>query len=163
VITVNTSSVDETRKLGAALAEVARPGDVILLSGDLGAGKTALTQGLGLGLGVEAPITSPTFVLARHYKGRLVLHHLDVYRLEQMDEVFDVGIPEMLDDHAVLVVEWGDAISPALPADFLEVKLTFGATDDDRAITFRPVGPRWTGRLRSLEQTLGPFMSEREG
>jgi tRNA threonylcarbamoyladenosine biosynthesis protein TsaE len=162
VITVNTSSVDETRKLGAALAEVARPGDVMLLAGDLGAGKTALTQGLGLGLGVEAQITSPTFVLARHYKGRLLLHHLDVYRLEQMDEVFDVGIPEMLDDHALLVVEWGDAIAPALPADFLEVRLTFGATDDDRVITLRPVGARWAGRTRSLEMALASFMTERD-
>ena len=86
-LTAATSSVDETRALGAALAELARPGDVLLLCGDLGAGKTAFTQGYGRGLGVTDPITSPTFTLASRYDGRLELNHLDVYRLEQLDEV----------------------------------------------------------------------------
>jgi tRNA threonylcarbamoyladenosine biosynthesis protein TsaE len=159
-VTVRTTSVDETRKLGAALAELCRPADVILLAGDLGAGKTALCQGLGAGLGIEEPITSPTFVLARHYKGRLPLNHLDVYRLEQLEEVYDIGLLEMLDEGAVIVVEWGDAIATSLPADYLEVRLTFGDHDDERLLAFRPAGGRWRGRMTALARSLQPWVDE---
>jgi tRNA threonylcarbamoyladenosine biosynthesis protein TsaE len=154
----STTSVDETRALGAALAELARPGDLVLLAGDLGAGKTALTQGIGRSLGITDTITSPTFTLAREYQtGRLWLHHLDVYRLEQMEEVFDVGLPEMLDEGALTVIEWGDAIIPTLPADYLEVRLTFGVEDDDRELELHAVGPSWAARQRVLTQALMPW------
>ena len=160
-LTATTTAVEETRNLGAALAELARPGDVVLLSGELGAGKTALVQGFGRGLGITEAITSPTFMLARqHDGGRLVLHHLDVYRLEQMQEVFDVGLPEVLDEGGVTLIEWGDAIAPALPADFLEIHLRFGAGDDDRAIEIEPIGPRWSARTRALTQALSPWIKE---
>ena len=160
-IVATTTAVDETQRLGGALAELARPGDVVLLAGELGAGKTALVQGLGRGLGITEPITSPTFMLARqHEGGRLVLHHLDVYRLEQMQEVFDVGLPEVLDEGGITVIEWGDAIAPALPADFLEVRLRFGEGDDDRIIEVDPVGPRWNARSRALSQALSPWTKE---
>lgn len=156
-----TSASDATHDLGAAIAELARPGDVLLLSGELGAGKTAFVQGFGRGLGVTEPITSPTFMLARqHEGGRLVLHHLDVYRLEQMQEVFDVGLPELLDEGGVTVIEWGDAIAPALPSDYLEVRLRFGEGDDDRIIEVQPVGPRWSARTRALGQALSPWAKE---
>lgn len=162
-MTINaaTTAATETQNLGAAIAELARPGDVVLLAGELGAGKTALVQGFGRGLGITEPITSPTFMLARqHSGGRLVLHHLDVYRLEQMQEVFDVGLPEVLDEGGVTVIEWGDAIAPAIPADFLEVRLTFGEGDDDRSIEVEPVGPRWNARTRALSQALSPWTKE---
>lgn len=153
-----TKSVDETRQLGAALAELARAGDLLLLAGDLGAGKTAFTQGLGRGLGVDEPITSPTFTLAREYQGtRLRLHHLDAYRMESMAEIFDVGLPELLDDEAVVVVEWGDAIAPGVPADFLEIRITLGESDDDRAFEVRPVGPSWSARERAVSTVLAPW------
>ena len=158
MITAHTKSVDDTRALGASLAELARPHDIILLAGDLGAGKTALVQGFGRGLGVSDAITSPTFTLARQYEGRLPLNHLDVYRLDQMDEVFDVGLPELLDEGAVTVIEWGDAIIPALPADFLEVRLTFGAGDDDRDVAVRAVGPTWSARTRAVTTALEPWI-----
>src|SRR3954453_2070098 len=141
-IVATTSAADATHDLGAAIAELARPGDVLLLAGELGAGKTAFVQGFGRGLGVTEPITSPTFMLARqHSGGRLVLHHLDVYRLEQMQEVFDLGLPEVLDEGGVTIIEGGDAIAPALPADYLELRLRFGPDDDDRVIEIQPVGP----------------------
>lgn len=160
-LTATTSAVEATKELGAALAELARPGDVVLLSGELGAGKTALVQGLGRGLGITEPITSPTFMLARqHGGGRLLLHHLDVYRLEQMQEVFDIGLPELLDEGGVTVIEWGDAIAPALPADYLEVRLRFGAGDDDRIIEVEPIGPRWSARTRALGQALSAWVKE---
>lgn len=155
-----TTSVEATRALGAAVAELARPSDLILLAGDLGAGKTAFTQGFGIGLGVSGPITSPTFTLARQHEGRLVLHHLDVYRLEHMEEVFDVGLPELLDEGAVTVIEWGDAVVPVVPADFLEIRLTFGDGDDERRLALRPVGAPWSARRRALAAALAPWIDE---
>jgi tRNA threonylcarbamoyladenosine biosynthesis protein TsaE len=162
-ITARTASVDETRKLGAALAEVCRPGDVILLAGDLGAGKTALAQGLGAALGIEEPITSPTFVLARQYEGRLPLHHIDVYRLDQLDEVYDVGLPELLDEGGVILVEWGDAVATSLPSNYLEVRLTFGDHDDERRLAFRPVGGRWRGRIPMVNRAVQAWVEGIEG
>lgn len=158
---LRTDSVDATRDLGAAVAGLVRSGDVIVLAGELGAGKTAFAQGFGRALGVTDQITSPTFVLAREYEGtRLAMHHLDVYRLDQMNEVFDIGLPELLDD-GVTLVEWGDAILPALPADFLEVRLTFGDGDDERRIAVRPVGPRWAARAEALEQAVAAWALDR--
>jgi len=157
-IVARTASVDATRALGSAIAELARPGDLVLLAGDLGAGKTALVQGFGLGLGVTDTITSPTFTLAREYEnGRLTLLHLDVYRLEQLEEVYDIGLPEMLDEGAVTLIEWGDAIIPAVPADYLEIRLTFGDADDDRQLVLQAVGPGWSSRNRALNQALAPW------
>jgi tRNA threonylcarbamoyladenosine biosynthesis protein TsaE len=146
--------VTQTRDLAAAVAELARAGDLVLLVGDLGAGKTAFAQGFGAALGVGEPITSPTFTLARQYQGRLELNHLDVYRLEQLEEVLDLGLQELLDGASVTLIEWGDTILPALPADYLEVQLTYGEGDDDRSIHFRPVGPRWAARTRALTAAL---------
>jgi tRNA threonylcarbamoyladenosine biosynthesis protein TsaE len=155
---VRTSSVDETRDIGAAVAELARSGDLLLLAGDLGAGKTAFAQGFGRGLGVTERITSPTFTLAREYQGtRLRLHHLDVYRFEAMSEVFDVGLPELLDDDGVVLVEWGDAIAPAVPADYLEIRITLGEGDDDRTLALAPVGPSWSARSRALATVCTPW------
>jgi tRNA threonylcarbamoyladenosine biosynthesis protein TsaE len=151
ILRAATASVEETQALAEAIADLARPGDVLVLAGDLGAGKTAFTQGFGRGLGVKEPITSPTFTLVHVYEGRLTVHHIDVYRLDQLAEVLDLGLPEMLDEGGVVLIEWGDAILPALPPDFLEVRLTFGAGDDERQLELRPVGSRWSARRHALE------------
>ncbi|MEO7556940.1 MAG: tRNA (adenosine(37)-N6)-threonylcarbamoyltransferase complex ATPase subunit type 1 TsaE, partial [Acidimicrobiales bacterium] len=128
---------------------------------DLGAGKTAFAQGFGRGLGITDTITSPTFTLAReHDGGRLRLHHIDVYRLEQLEEVLDIGLPELLDDEAATLIEWGDAIIPALPSDFLEIRLAFGDGDDDRVLSFQTVGPHWSARRRSVVEAVAPWASE---
>jgi tRNA threonylcarbamoyladenosine biosynthesis protein TsaE len=153
-----TTSVEETRELAEAVSGLARPGDVVVLAGDLGAGKTAFVQGFGRGLGVTERITSPTFTLVHVYdEGRLPVHHLDVYRLDQLSEALDLGLAEMLDEGGVLLVEWGDAITPVLPQDLLEVRLTFGAGDDDRVLSMRAVGPAWAARLDPLAGILGPW------
>jgi len=155
---LRTHSVDATRAVGRAVAEHVRPGDLLLLAGELGAGKTAFAQGLGAGLGIREPVTSPTFVLAREYDdGRLVMNHLDVYRLDQINEVYDVGLLELLDEGGVTLVEWGDAIAPAVPADYLEVRLTFGEDDDERRITLRSVGNGWAARERVLADALAEW------
>ena len=157
-LTARTSSVDETRTLAAALAALVLPGDLLVLAGDLGAGKTAFAQGLGRGLDVTERITSPTFTLAQQYEGRMVVHHLDVYRLEQLAEVADLGLSELLDDGGVVLIEWGDSILPALPSDFLEVRLTFGPGDDDRHVGLRATGPSWQGRTRVLGEAVEPYV-----
>ena len=156
-LAATTSGVDETRDLAAAVAGLARPGDVLLLAGDLGAGKTAFTQGFARGLEVDEPVTSPTFTLARTYTGRLRLHHVDVYRLDHLQEAIDMGLAEMIDDGAVTVVEWGDVVAPALPAEFLEVRLAYGGGDDERTVDVRPVGPYWSARSRALRAALAPW------
>ena len=159
MIGARTRSVEATRAVGAALSALARPGDVIVLAGDLGAGKTALVQGLARGLGVEEVVTSPTFTLVRSYRGRLPLHHLDVYRLEHLQEAEDLGVGELLDG-AVTVIEWGDTVRRVLPAERLEVQLTFGEGDDDRRLDVVPLGTAWVARLRPLTEALAPW---REG
>ncbi|HUP69419.1 MAG TPA: tRNA (adenosine(37)-N6)-threonylcarbamoyltransferase complex ATPase subunit type 1 TsaE [Acidimicrobiales bacterium] len=149
-----TKSADDTRELAAAVAALARPQDVILLSGDLGAGKTTFAQGFGRGLGVTEPIVSPTFTLVRTYRGRLPLVHCDVYRLERLEELADLDLPELLDDGGVALVEWGDAVAPGLAPDFLEVRMELDDDDDHRRLDLRVVGPSWTTRLRPLSAAL---------
>ncbi len=152
-----TDGVDATRALAAAVAGLVAPGDVLLLAGELGAGKTAFTQGFGTALGVDEQITSPTFTLARHYEGRLTLHHLDVYRLERLSEMQDIGVAELLDTDGVMVIEWGDAIATSMPADYLEIRLTYGDADDDRELELRCVGSRWAARERALAESLATW------
>ena len=151
------ASAAGTRDLAAALAELVRPGDIVLLAGDLGAGKTAFAQGFGRALGVDETITSPTFTLVNRYDGRLPFYHLDVYRLNRLDEVADLGLAEFLDEGGVMLIEWGDTITPVLPADFLEVRIELGDGDDDRHFEFRTVGTRWAARQRALAAALASW------
>lgn len=157
ILRARTTGVDATRALAAAIAEQATAGDLILLAGELGAGKTAFVQGFGAALGVDEPITSPTFTLAHHYEGRLVLHHLDVYRLERISEIDDIGVSELLDGNGVVLIEWGDAVAPALPNDYLEITMRYGEGDDDRHLELRCVGGRWSARHRILGEQLQPW------
>ncbi len=150
-----TKSADDTKAMAAEVATFVRPGDLVVLAGDLGAGKTAFTQGLAHGLGVEEAVTSPAFVLVRSYAGRLPLTHIDVYRLDHIQEVVDLGIAEIVDAGGVTVVEWGDVVTPALPADFLEVRFEQGGADDERTATFEALGPSWAPRMEALASALG--------
>jgi tRNA threonylcarbamoyladenosine biosynthesis protein TsaE len=157
VINARTKAAEDTKELAAALAALAKPGDLILLAGDLGSGKTTFAQGFGAGLGVEEPIVSPTFTLVRTYEGRLTLVHCDVYRLDHLQEVIDLGLAEQLDDGGVALIEWGDVAAPSLPADFLEVRLDYGDspdTDDERSVRLRIVGPSWAPRLAAIKSAL---------
>jgi tRNA threonylcarbamoyladenosine biosynthesis protein TsaE len=156
-LVARTSSREATQDLASSLAALAQPGDVVVLAGDLGAGKTAFVQGFGRGLGVGEPITSPTFTLVQEYVGRLRVHHVDVYRLDQLSEVVDLGLAELLDDGGVVLIEWGDAILPMLPRDLLEVRLTFGESDDDRTVVLRSSGRSWVRRMASLVEAVGPW------
>lgn len=153
-------SAKDTQAIAAEISRVVQPGDLIVLGGDLGAGKTTFAQGFGAALGVDEPITSPTFVLMRTYEGRLPIVHMDVYRLEHLQEAVDLGLAEILDDGAVALVEWGDLVAAVLPADFLELVIEQASRDgdDDRRITIRAVGTRWNARMRSLTEALAPWV-----
>ena len=164
MIQARTRSPEDTKNLAASLAELAHPGDLLLLVGDLGAGKTTFTQGFAAALGVSEPVTSPTFTLAREYHGRLLLHHLDVFRLDQISEVLDLGLPELLDSDGVILIEWGDVIRQALPNDYLEVALTFvdgqDTSPDERVVLLTPVGPRWQARFGTLVAAIRQWTGE---
>jgi tRNA threonylcarbamoyladenosine biosynthesis protein TsaE len=142
------------------LGRLATAGDLVVLAGDLGAGKTAFVQGYARELGVEERVTSPTFTLANRYRGRLEVNHLDVYRLEQIEEVTELGLAELIDGEGVTLIEWGDAILPVLGPDLLEVRLAFGEGDDDRVLTLAPVGPRWSARERALREALAAWAED---
>jgi tRNA threonylcarbamoyladenosine biosynthesis protein TsaE len=152
-IQTTSTSPDETRILGACLAPTLVPGDVISLSGDLGAGKTVFVQGLATALGVEAPVTSPTFTIVHEYEGRYPVTHMDVYRLDSFQEVLDLGFEELLDPAAILVVEWGEAVTPLFPPSYLEIEITQAEVPDHRLFVFRPRAPEWLAKLESMRAT----------
>jgi tRNA threonylcarbamoyladenosine biosynthesis protein TsaE len=163
-------SLVETHAVATALAMLSRGGDLIVLSGEMGAGKTAFAQGFGSAIGVTEPITSPTFTLVHSYDlpggihGAKVLHHADLYRLERTTEVADLALEELADDHGIVLVEWGDVVE-ALFGDHLDVHLEVeldddGASDDDptaRRIEISAVGPSWAARWSRVVEACEAF------
>jgi tRNA threonylcarbamoyladenosine biosynthesis protein TsaE len=148
-VLVTAGTAEEMRALGQALAGLLRAGDLVILSGPLGAGKTTLVQGIGEGLGVRGPVTSPTFILARVHPslgGGPDLVHADAYRLASRAEVDDLGLDETL-DFSVTVIEWGEGLAEGLAADRLHVTITFAGHGRDLRITGH--GARWHGVLDS--------------
>jgi tRNA threonylcarbamoyladenosine biosynthesis protein TsaE len=168
-----TSDVEGTRALAGAVAGLCEPGDIVLLAGDLGAGKTAFAQGFGAALGVDEPITSPTFALLRQYPcgpGAIrTLLHADVYRLDHLQEIVDLGLGELVEEGAVAVVEWGDVAEPVLGSGSLTVHIVAGPPEADsgaadaeadehlRSIAVAPIGTAWDGRWKQLATALAPW------
>jgi tRNA threonylcarbamoyladenosine biosynthesis protein TsaE len=145
VITLPTAA--DTRETGRRLAQLLRPGDLIVLTGPLGAGKTAFTQGIGDGLGVRGPVVSPTFVIARVYRGgRLPLLHVDAYRLNSLDEVDDLDL-DIDVDRAVTAVEWGAGLVDHLAEARLEVRLARRPDSEVRELSYHPAGGDWSSRI----------------
>lgn len=139
MIEVRCATPDETEALGGRIASSLRPGDIVVLAGGLGAGKTLFTKGLATGLGVEEPVVSPSFVLVREYKsGFMPLVHADVYRLNSINEFDDLDVLEMSQD-GVLVIEWGGAVESALPLDHLRIEFEV-EHDEARTLRFRSEG-----------------------
>ncbi len=143
---------DATKALAAAIAKTLLPGDVLLLDGDLGAGKTTFTQGLARAMGVRDPVTSPTFTLVRSYPTSfgVELIHADVYRLDRLFDIVSLGLPEMLENGAVAAIEWGGRAAPALGPEHLDVRLTLTETDGERLVALSPSGSRWQARWPEL-------------
>lgn len=163
-----TTDVEGTRSLAGAVAGLCVPGDIVLVAGDLGAGKTAFAQGFGTALGVDEPITSPTFALLRQYpcgdRPVRTLLHADVYRLDHLQEIVDLGLGELVEDDGVAVVEWGDMAEPVLGSGSLTVHIVCPAgpdgagTDEDiRSIAIAPIGTAWDGRWERLVAALAPW------
>jgi tRNA threonylcarbamoyladenosine biosynthesis protein TsaE len=148
-------SLTSTHAVAAVLAGLARPGDVIVLAGDMGAGKTAFAQGFGRALGVTEPITSPTFTLVHSYKcGKITFHHVDLYRLERMAEVADLALGELAEFGGIVLVEWGDVVAASL-GDHLVVRLDPVDGDDEaRFIDVSPSGSTWASRWGRLSSGL---------
>lgn len=150
-------SPEDTRAIGAALAGLLKAGDAAALTGELGAGKTTLVQGVAAALGFDGPVVSPTFTLVREYQGtQLRVFHVDVYRLERVQDVLDLGLDEMSEE-GLLLVEWGDAIEALLPRDHLLVELRVPGQTEERGVRLRPAGPSWVARWERLERALEPW------
>lgn len=142
-------TVADTQALGARLAGTLRAGDLIVLIGPLGAGKTALVQGIGAGLGVRGAVVSPTFVIARVHRGRLPLVHVDAYRLGSLDEVDDLDLDVDMAD-AVTVVEWGSGLVEQLADARLEIVIERAEDSEQRTARLMPIGGDWATRVAAL-------------
>ena len=149
-ITLYTSGPDETQRVGRLIGQRARPGDVYLLSGPLGAGKTCLTQGLARGLGVEGYVRSPTFVLMTRHHGRLTLHHIDLYRIGSAAEAWDLGLDEQLFDSGVCVIEWAERAEELLPLDAMWLEFSYGESGDEREIVLDTESSRFDALMADL-------------
>jgi tRNA threonylcarbamoyladenosine biosynthesis protein TsaE len=149
VIQVSCPTPGDTEALGSRIAASFRPGDVVLLAGGLGAGKTLLTRGIATGLGVDEPVLSPSFVLVREYRsGFMPIVHVDVYRLGSMNEFDDLDVMEMAHD-GLLVIEWGEAVETLLPRDHLRIEFD---VDDEGSRTLRFQGEgEWAHRDLGLQ------------
>ena len=162
MISLLVQSIADTHGVAAAIAQLSRTSDIIVLAGEMGAGKTAFAQGFGAALGVDEPITSPTFTLVHTYDtGRVTLHHADLYRLDKMSEVSDLALHEMVDVDGVMLVEWGDVASELL-GDHLEVFLRHNTdhADDERSIVIHSVGIQWASRLERLKTALTLWLED---
>jgi tRNA threonylcarbamoyladenosine biosynthesis protein TsaE len=165
MIEVRTTSLAGTQAVAAAIARLAQAGDIIVLAGEMGAGKTAFAQGFGAALGVVEPITSPTFNLVHSYPlDHVALHHADVYRLSTQHELDDLALDDLADDRGIVLVEWGDVVAAAF-GDHLTVHLVAPADESNdevaadadgfgldgaRQITISAVGPSWAARWDAL-------------
>lgn len=165
-LALRSTGAAETRALARVLASLCRPGDVVLLAGGLGAGKTTFAQGFGAGLGVTEPITSPTFTLLRSYpvdrRPLAVFLHADVYRLDHLQEVVELGLGELLGEDGVALVEWGDVVEPVLGEGALGVRIEpVPDRDDDRTIWIGPAGEAWSGRWGAVVDGMSAWRSDR--
>ena len=160
-VTLRSDSAARTRRLGEALGALLQPGDMLLLTGDLGAGKTTLTQGIGAGLGVRDVINSPTFTILKEHEGRLPLYHFDLYRIESPDEIYALGFEEYFQADGVSVVEWAERGEPAEPGrrppwpeSALRVEMTTTGPES-RALRLSATGARGAELARAWAQAAG--------
>ncbi|MFQ5860822.1 MAG: tRNA (adenosine(37)-N6)-threonylcarbamoyltransferase complex ATPase subunit type 1 TsaE [Dehalococcoidia bacterium] len=151
MLTIVTHSPRETQEVGRSLGREAQGGDLFLLSGPLGGGKTCLTQGIAWGLGVQEYARSPTFVLINQYRGRLPLYHIDLFRIDDPTEALELGLEEYLSSEGVCVVEWADKAADLFPQEHLWVYLDYHGAENQRVLRFTTQSARWQGILDRLE------------
>ncbi len=148
-IELTTQSPEQTQKLGIHIGELTLPGDVFLLIGELGTGKTCLTQGIAWGLGIKEYALSPSFVIMRELYGRLPLYHIDLYRLDNIEESMDLGLDDYLYGKGVCVVEWAEKALSILPKKHLMIKISY-LSDTDRRFQIKPSGKRYVELVKQL-------------
>lgn len=144
-------NLEETEEFGIKLGSLLKKGDILCLNGDLGAGKTTMTKSIGLGLGVEEYITSPTFALINQYSGRLPVYHFDVYRLENAHELYDLGFDDYFYGNGVCVIEWADKIEKMIPKERMVIDIEKGKSDDERILKFSGYGARFQELVKELK------------
>lgn len=149
---IRLKGLEETKDFGIKLGNILKSGDIVCLNGDLGAGKTTLTKSIGLGLGVTDYITSPTFTLINQYNGRLAVYHFDVYRLENVDELYDLGFDEYFYGKGVCIIEWAEKIEKLLPRERIVLDIEKGKDIDERVIRITGHGNRYIEILKELEK-----------
>ena len=149
-----TKSVEETIGVGRWAGMLAKAGCCICLDGDLGSGKTHLTKGIALGLGVDEAITSPTFTIVQEYESHLPLFHFDWYRLEDEEELFAMGFSDYLRRDGVMVIEWAEHIASALPSDRLHIRLSYGEKENERILSMESFGKTSSKLLQGLKAKL---------
>lgn len=142
VLDIVSHSLAQTQRLGARLGELLHSGDLLLLDGDLGTGKTSLTQGIAEGLGVHELVSSPTFTLLKEYEGRLPLYHFDLYRLDDPAEILDLGFEEYFERRGVCVVEWANKAESLWPSEYLRIRLKI-VSETKRGLLLSGVGARY--------------------
>jgi len=146
-----TRSPEQTQEFGARLGELAQPGDTILLVGGLGAGKTCLTQGIAWGLNIKEYAASPSFVVVRELYGRLPLYHIDFYRLDNLEEIAELGLDDYLYGNGVCVVEWAEKGLSLLPLEHLLIEMSY-VSDAERSLKLKPSGKRYRNLVAQLKQ-----------
>lgn len=157
--TAVTTCEEQTVALGRHIGELCAAGNVILLSGELGAGKTCLIQGIASGLAVSQYTFSPSFVLVREYRGRLMLYHMDFYRMETLEEVADLGIEEYLNGDGVCAIEWAERAAGLLPSVHLYIELQYvSGAEESRRIRVTALGARYERLLQQLTVTTRAFV-----
>ncbi len=144
-------SPEQTQALGTRIGQLARPGDVFLLVGELGTGKTCLTQGIAWGLGIEEYALSPSFVIMRELYGRLPLYHIDLYRLDRIEESMDLGLDDYLYGGGVCVVEWAEKALSILPVEHLMIEISY-LSDTERSFKMKPSGQRYQEMLAEIKR-----------
>lgn len=160
---LETASPEETEAVGRRLGSLLGAGDVVALSGDLGAGKTMLARGIAAGAGAAGYIASPTFTFIREYRGAVSVYHVDLYRLEHTHELEDLGLDEVLDGTGLVVLEWAEKAGPLLPADHLWITIRFANGDETRLLEFAPKGPRYDEIVRMLGRELAKAEARKRG
>lgn len=147
---IRLNGLKDTEEFGIRLGKLLKSGDIVCLNGDLGAGKTTMTKSIGIGLDIEEYITSPTFTLINMYRGRMVVYHFDVYRLENVDELYDLGFDEYFYGDGVCIIEWAEKIEKLLPEDRIIIDIKKSDQEDERILHISGHGKRYEEIIKEL-------------
>ena len=150
MIEMITDSPQQTYELGENIGKILKPGMVICLSGEMGAGKTAITQGIAKGVGVDTYVTSPTYTIINEYDGEIPIYHFDVFRIDNVEELEEIGFDEYLYGEGIVIIEWASLIKEALPKEYLWIHMGKRKEFNDRILTFTAMGERYKELLKEL-------------